>query len=69
MLVLSRKPAESIIINGNIKVTVTAVLGGQVRIGIEAPPDVTVDREEVHRRRQEFAATEAGRELHEAYSG
>ena len=55
MLVLSRKPTESIIINGNIRVTVTAIKGGQVRIGIEAPSEVTIDRAEVFQRREEFA--------------
>ena len=58
MLVLSRKIGESIIIDGGITVTVVAVNGNKVRIGISAPPDVTVDREEVHARRQEFADVE-----------
>ena len=58
MLVLSRKIGESIIIDGGITVTVVAVNGNKVRIGISAPPDVTVDREEVHVRRQEFADVE-----------
>jgi len=68
MLVLSRKPAETIIINGSIRVTITAIKGDQVRIGIEAPPDVSVDREEVHLRRQQWEDVEARRELHEACS-
>jgi len=54
MLVLSRKPAESVIVNGNIRITITAIKGDQVRIGIEAPPEVTVDREEVHLRRRQW---------------
>jgi carbon storage regulator len=58
MLVLTRKIGESIIIGGGITVTVVAVNGNKVRIGISAPPDVTVDREEVHVRRQEFADVE-----------
>ena len=58
MLVLSRKIGESIIIDGGITVTVVAVNGNKVRIGISAPPDVTVDREEMHVRRQEFADVE-----------
>ena len=63
MLVLSRKLAESIVINGNIRITVLGVKGGQVRLGIEAPPEATVDREEVHRRRREFAEESTTREL------
>lgn len=48
MLVLSRKPNESIIIAGEITVTVLEIRGDQVRIGIDAPRSVTVHREEVH---------------------
>lgn len=48
MLVLSRKSNESIIIGAEIKVTVLEVRGDQVRLGISAPRDVTVHREEVH---------------------
>jgi carbon storage regulator len=58
MLVLSRKIGEQIIIDGCIRVSITAVKGNQVRIGITAPPEVRVDREEVFRRIQEFAEPE-----------
>lgn len=54
MLVLSRRPGEEIVINGNIRVTVVSVKGDRVRIGIAAPENVQVDRAEVHRRRKEF---------------
>lgn len=47
MLVLSRKKNESIVINDNVVVTVVDVRGDKVRIGIEAPRDVTVHRQEV----------------------
>jgi carbon storage regulator len=50
MLVLTRKVGEEIVIDGSIRITVTAIKGGQVRIGITAPPEVRVNREEVHRR-------------------
>jgi carbon storage regulator len=56
MLVLTRRIGEEIIIDGHIRVTITAIKGDKVRIGISAPADVRVDREEVHARRQEFAA-------------
>lgn len=51
MLVLSRRPEEKIVIPGlGITIHVVAVKSGSVRIGIEAPPDVPVFREEVLRR-------------------
>jgi carbon storage regulator CsrA len=55
MLVLSRRVGEQIIIHNNIRVTVLSVDKGKVRLGIEAPPDVLVDRSEVAERRREFA--------------
>ncbi len=48
MLVLSRKEDETIVINGNIKIVVTAIQSGRVRLGIEAPQDVPVHRQEVY---------------------
>jgi carbon storage regulator len=50
MLVLMRRVGETIVIDGGIRVTVVSVQGGKVRLGIEAPPEVRVDREEVHER-------------------
>ncbi len=47
MLVLSRKIGESIQIAGGIRVTVTEVRGGRVRLSIEAPSDVRVLRKEI----------------------
>jgi carbon storage regulator len=47
MLVLSRKVGERILIGDNISVTVVRITGGGVRIGIEAPPDMTVIRQEL----------------------
>ncbi|MDY3553948.1 carbon storage regulator [Gemmata sp. JC717] len=48
MLVLTRRPGESIIIAGDIKLTVVSVGPGRVKIGIEAPSHVRVDRQEIH---------------------
>jgi carbon storage regulator len=47
MLVLSRKVNERIVVNGNIIVTVVRIRGDIVRIGVDAPKDVTVHRQEV----------------------
>lgn len=51
MLILSRKPNQSIIIDDDITITVLGVRGNQVRIGIEAPEHVSVDREEIRERK------------------
>lgn len=52
MLILTRRPGETILIGKDVEVTVIGVHGGQVRIGIKAPPAVIVDREEIALRRQ-----------------
>lgn len=49
MLVLTRRPGESIVIGNDIVVTVLEVRSDQVRIGIDAPRSVGVHREEVYR--------------------
>jgi carbon storage regulator len=54
MLVLSRRPGETVVINRDIEVTIVAVQGDRVRLGINAPASVRVDRKEVHDRRMEF---------------
>ena len=48
MLVLSRKLGEKIVIAGNIVVTVVELGGGKVRLGIDAPREIPVDRWELH---------------------
>ena len=50
MLVLSRKPGERILIGDDIVITIVRATGGSVRVGIEAPPDVVILREEVKER-------------------
>jgi len=47
MLVLSRKENERLFIGDNIVITIVRVAGGSVRVGIEAPAEVQVQREEV----------------------
>jgi carbon storage regulator len=63
MLVLSRKKNESIIINDNITVTVIEIRGDKVRLGIEAPKDVTVHRREVYEAIQNARALESGTKI------
>jgi carbon storage regulator len=51
MLVLTRRVDEAIVIRGDIVVTVLAVHGSQVRLGIQAPDTVQIDREEIRDRK------------------
>lgn len=51
MLILTRSPGETIKIGDEIAFTIMGVKGHQVRVGIEAPQDVRIDREEVAARR------------------
>ena len=50
MLILARKPGESIAVGDGIKIRVLEIKGGQVKIGIEAPSDIAVHREEIYLR-------------------
>ena len=52
MLVLSRKPGEKVRIGQDITVTVLELKGARVRIGIEAPPHVSIFREELRTSRE-----------------
>jgi len=51
-LILSRKVQEAIVIGDDIRVTVLEIGGRNVRLGVEAPEDVAVDREEVRARKE-----------------
>lgn len=60
MLILTRRISESVIIGDNVKITVLGVKGSQVRLGIDAPKDVSVHREEIYERiRQEQGSVTA----------
>jgi carbon storage regulator len=58
MLILTRKQDESVIIDGDIKITVLSDKHGQVKLGIEAPGDVEVWREEVYEKIQNSEGTQ-----------
>lgn len=53
MLVLTRRPNETIRIGDNITITVLGVKGNQVRIGVNAPKEISVHREEIYKLVQE----------------
>lgn len=62
MLILSRKMGESIHLGDSVTVTVLGVARGQVKIGIDAPRELSVHREEVYRRIQEEQARVASKD-------
>ena len=67
MLVLTRKSNQSIMIGDDIEVSVLAIMGEKVRIGIEAPRSIPVCRKEVYLEiRQEDASDEARKQVDEA---
>lgn len=53
MLILTRKVSESLMIGDDVSVTVLGVKGNQVRIGVNAPKEVAVHREEIYQRIQQ----------------
>lgn len=64
MLVLTRKPGESIVIGNEVAVTVVEIRNGQVRLGIEAPRSIEVHRQEIYdqvREQNVAAASQAAR--------
>lgn len=60
MLILTRRVGETLMIGDSVTVTVLGVKGNQVRIGITAPKDVAVHREEIFQRIQKDDAPGAG---------
>ena len=64
MLILTRRPGESLYMGDNIKITVLSVQGRQIKLGLEVPDDMTVYREEVYLRvkEQNLQALEASNE-------
>src|SRR5579871_2310356 len=59
MLVLTRRQGEQIVIDNSIRLTVVSVGPGRVKIGIEAPPHVQINRSEIHDRIQQEALSTA----------
>jgi carbon storage regulator len=56
MLILKRQSGESVWIGDNIQITVLGNVNGTTRIGITAPPNINIVREELHNREKTYAA-------------
>ena len=65
MLILTRRISESVIIGDDIVISVLGVRGGQVRLGIDAPKDVSVHREEIYQRIQQEKAQKENQNIEE----
>jgi len=59
MLILTRKVGETITIGENIQIQVLSIKGGQVRIGIDAPREIAVNREEIYQKQLEESKSNA----------
>ncbi len=60
MLILTRRISESVIIGDDVKITVLGVKGSQVRLGIDAPKEISVHREEIYERIKNEASSGGG---------
>lgn len=60
MLILTRRVGESVVIGDDVSVTVLGVKGNQVRLGVNAPRDIAVHREEIYDKIQQESAAAGG---------
>lgn len=63
MLILTRRPVETICIGDDVTITVLGVVGNSVRLGIDAPRHIVVDRAEIRERKRREALRAAGAEI------
>lgn len=72
MLVLTRKRNEKIVIGDSITITIVDIRGGKIRIGIDAPKDVTVHRQEIYdaiQQERDLKTSAADDEQHQTSAG
>lgn len=58
MLILTRKIGESLLIGDDVEITVLSVRGNQVKLGVKAPKEISVHREEIYQRIKALAESE-----------
>src|SRR5690625_1063966 len=63
MLILTRRVGETLVVGDDVTVTVLGVKGNQVRLGVNAPKDVSVHREEIYQRIQNEKRSEAEKDI------
>lgn len=64
MLVLTRAVGQEIVIDGHIRVTVLGIHGNKIRLGVAAPPEIRVDRAEIHLERCALGEVRELQEVH-----
>jgi len=63
MLVLSRKKDETIVVNDNIYITIVDIRGDKIRVGINAPPEIAIHREELSKKTRDTTLTSETSEI------